>query len=175
MGTLDPLASGVLPVAIGKSTRLFDYLLDKEKIYEATFAFGYMTDSLDLEGNIVERSEKIPSEEEIESALADFSGEVMQVPPAFSAKFVDGKRSYKLARKGEAVQLPPKKVVINYVRKLCKISDNEYKFEISCKGGTYIRAIARDLGRNCGSCATMTSLVRKKSGIFEIENSVSAE
>ena len=101
MGTLDPLASGVLPVALGKSTRLFDFLLDKDKTYIATFAFGYETNTLDLEGEVIKRNEHIPAESELIAATERNTGEIMQVPPVFSAKCVNGKRSYQLARKGE--------------------------------------------------------------------------
>lgn len=175
MGTLDPLASGVLPVAIGKSTRLFGYLLDKEKEYIATVAFGYETDTLDLEGKIVKSSVVIPEQEEVERAARTLTGEIMQTPPIFSAKCVDGKRSYALARKGKEFSLPPKKVTIKSIEVLDRQSDNEYKIKIVCRGGTYIRAIARDLGVALNSCATMTSLKRTASGVFRIENSVSAE
>lgn len=175
MGTLDPLASGVLPVAIGKSTRLFDYLLDKDKVYIATFAFGYRTDTLDLEGKIEEESDFIPTEEKIKQECKNLIGDIMQVPPSYSAKCVNGKRSYELARKGKTVELPPKKVTISNLEMIEKLSENEYRFKIECKGGTYIRSIARDLGILCGSCATMTALERVQSGIFTIENSVSAE
>lgn len=175
MGTLDPLAGGVLPVAIGKSTRLFDYLLDKKKEYVATVAFGYMTDTLDLEGKTVLTSGVIPTEEQVKNACEKLVGEIMQVPPIFSAKCVNGKRSYELARKGVAVELPPKKVVISDIEVIGKTAENEYKIKIVCGGGTYIRSVARDLGYECGSCATMTSLVRTASGVFKIENSIKAE
>ncbi|MBQ7373572.1 MAG: tRNA pseudouridine(55) synthase TruB [Clostridia bacterium] len=175
MGTLDPLASGVLPVAIGKSTRLFDYLLDKKKVYVATFAFGYQTDTLDLEGKIEKTCDFIPDLERVVSESKKLVGDVMQVPPVFSAKCVKGKRSYELARKGEKVDLPPKKVTINSIEVLEQLSNNEFKVKIECKGGTYIRSIARDLGELCSSCATMTSLERVESGVFTIENSVNAE
>ena len=175
MGTLDPLANGVLPVALGKSTRLFDYLLDKDKTYVATFAFGYETDTLDLEGKVVRTSNYIPSEAELTEKFSALIGDIMQVPPVFSAKCVNGKRSYQLARKGEEFELPPKKVTINSIKLIDKVSDGEYRFEISCKGGTYIRSIVRDLAALCGTVGTMTDLVRTKSGVFEIENSVKAE
>ncbi len=175
MGTLDPLADGVLPVAIGKSTRLFDYLLDKNKEYVATVAFGFSTDSYDLEGEITQRSDVLPSDAELEAACKKLTGDIMQIPPIYSAKCVNGKRSYELARKGVAVELPPKKVTVKSIRVLDKISENEYKIKILCGGGTYIRAIARDLGLLCGTVATMTSLTRTASGIFRIENSVTAE
>ena len=175
MGTLDPLADGVLPVAIGKSTRLFDYLLDKDKEYVATVAFGFSTDSYDLEGEITQRSDVLPSDAELEAACKKLTGDIMQIPPIYSAKCVNGKRSYELARKGVAVELPPKKVTVKSIRVLDKISESEYKIKIVCGGGTYIRAIARDLGLLCGTVATMTSLTRTASGIFRIENSVTAE
>lgn len=175
MGTLDPLADGVLPVAIGKSTRLFDYLLDKNKEYVATVAFGFSTDSYDLEGEITQRSDVLPSDAEVEAACKKLTGDIMQIPPIYSAKCVNGKRSYELARKGVAVELPPKKVTVKSIRVLDKISESEYKIKIVCGGGTYIRAIARDLGLLCGTVATMTSLTRTASGIFRIENSVTAE
>ena len=174
MGTLDPLASGVLPVAIGKSTRLFDYLLDKKKEYIATFAFGYETDTLDLEGKVVKTSEVIPDKDELENACKKLTGEILQIPPAFSAKCVNGKRSYVLARKGVSVELPPKKVSV-YSLEIIERKENEYKIKIICGGGTYVRAIARDLGILCNSCATMTSLIRSASGIFRIENSIGVE
>ena len=175
MGTLYPLADGVLPVAIGKSTRLFDYLLDKDKEYVATVAFGFSTDSYDLEGEITQRSDVLPSDAELEAACKKLTGDIMQIPPIYSAKCVNGKRSYELARKGVAVELPPKKVTVKSIRVLDKISESEYKIKIVCGGGTYIRAIARDLGLLCGTVATMTSLTRTASGIFRIENSVTAE
>lgn len=175
MGTLDPLASGVLPVAIGKSTRLFDYLLDKKKVYVATFAFGYQTDTLDLEGKIEKNCDFIPNIERVVEESKKLVGDIMQVPPIYSAKCVKGKRSYELARKGESVTLPPKKVTINSIEILEQLSKNEFKLRIECKGGTYIRSIARDLGELCSSCATMTALERVESGVFTVENSVCAE
>ena len=175
MGTLDPLASGVLPVAIGKSTRLFDYLLDKDKVYIATFEFGYQTTTLDLEGETEFTSTYIPNLNEVLNALKKLTGEIMQIPPIYSAKCVGGKKGYKLARQGKQFELPPKKVLVNSIELLEVLSEKSYKIKISCKGGTYIRSICRDIGLICNSRATMTSLIREKSGIFSIENSVSAE
>lgn len=176
MGTLDPMASGVLPIAIGKSTRLFDYLLDKEKIYEAIFTFGYQTDTLDADGEVILNGGNIPSYNEILGVLNAQIGEIMQIPPAYSAKNVNGKRSYQLARQGVSVDLPPKKVIINDIS-LFKIDGDEksFKFIISCGGGTYIRSICRDIATSLSTYATMTSLKRVKSGLFTIENSVSVQ
>lgn len=171
MGTLDPLASGVLPVAIGQATRLFPFLLDKRKSYLADFDFSFTTPSLDLETEPSLTTDKRTTEEEILSVLPSLIGEVMQIPPAYSAKCVDGKRSYKLARRGVEVELQPKKVQIDDIRLVERISETCFRFEIDCRGGTYIRSIARDLGVALKLPATMTNLVRTRSGIFTIENS----
>ncbi len=175
MGTLDPLASGVLPVAIGKSARLFDFLLDKSKTYVADFAFGYETDTLDLEGKVIKTSPVIPTEEEIGKVLPSLCGDVDQIPPLFSAKCVNGKRGYELARKGKEFTLPPKRVHIEKIELLGRAEEGKYRFLIVCGGGTYIRSIARDIGEALGSCATMTDLVRKASGVFDMDSSVTAE
>ena len=175
IGTLDPLASGVLPVAIGKSARLFDFLLDKSKTYVADFAFGYETDTLDLEGKVIRTSPVIPAEEEIARVLPSLCGDVDQIPPLFSAKCVNGKRGYELARKGKEFTLPPKRVRIEKIELLGRTEENKYRFLIVCGGGTYIRSIARDIGKALGSCATMTDLVRRSSGIFDMDSSVTAE
>lgn len=175
MGTLDPLASGVLPVAIGKSTRLFDYLLDKKKVYVARFTFGYQTDTLDLEGKVEKTCDFIPDIERVKKESQKLVGEIMQIPPVYSAKCVNGKRSYELARRGEKVELPAKKVTVNSIEVLKQLSEAEFEIKIECKGGTYIRSIARDLGELCSSCATMTALERVESGVFTVQNSVRAE
>lgn len=175
MGTLDPLASGVLPVAIGQATRLFPFLLDKRKSYLADFDFSFTTPSLDLETEPYLTTDKKASEQEILSVLPSLIGEVMQIPPAYSAKCVDGKRSYKLARRGVEVELQPKKVRIDDIRLVDRLSETCFRFEIDCRGGTYIRSIARDLGAALSLPATMTNLVRTRSGIFTIENSFSLD
>ena len=175
MGTLDPLASGVLPVAIGQATRLFTFLLDKRKSYLADFDFSFTTPSLDLETEPYLTTEKRTNEKEILSVLPSLIGELMQIPPAYSAKCVDGKRSYKLARRGVEVELQPKKVRIDDIRLVDRLSETCFRFEIDCRGGTYIRSIARDLGAALSLPATMTNLVRTRSGIFTIENSFSLD
>ena len=172
MGTLDPMASGVLPVGLHKTSRLFDYLLDKTKRYIATFKFGVLTDTLDSTGNVIATSSVIPSKEQIQSKLTDFVGEISQIPPKYSAKCIDGKRGYELARKGVDFTLAPKIVTILDFKLTKQISDNEFEFTIDCKGGTYIRSLARDLGSSLGSMAIMTSLIRAKSGFFSLENGV---
>ena len=174
MGTLDPLAEGVLPLAVGKCTRLFDFLLDKTKVYIAEFTFGYQTDTLDRGGVVVKDGGNIPTFEEVKKALPSLIGKVMQIPPSFSAKNVGGQRSYALARRGIEVELKPKQVEIDGIEILSQ-NGNSFTFEITCKGGTYIRSICRDLAKELGTFATMTSLKRTKSGSFTLENSVSEE
>ena len=175
MGTLDPLASGVLPVAIGKSTRLFDFLLDKIKVYKAVFTFSYETDTLDRGGVIIKDGGRIPFLEDIKNVLPTLIGEVMQIPPIFSAKNVNGKRSYELARMGVNVELHPKKVVINNITIVKELEKGSFEFLIYCKGGTYIRSICRDIAYKLNTYATMTYLERLNSGVFSKENSFTLE
>ena len=173
MGTLDPMASGVLPVGIGKASRLFPYLLDKQKTYVAEFTFGYETDTLDNTGKTVADGGAIPARSEIEKALPFFIGEIEQMPPKFSAKCVDGRRGYELARKGVDFSLRAKKVIIDGFSLTEERENGAFLFEITCKGGTYIRSLCRDLAHKLGTKATMTALIRTKSGVFDIENAVS--
>lgn len=175
MGTLDPMASGVLPVAVGNACRLFDYFLDKRKTYVARFEFGTDSDTLDTTGTLLKTGGYVPSENEIQACLPEICGEVMQVAPKYSAKNIGGKRCYQLARAGIEFELPSKKVNIYSVKLLDRINKNTFSFEIECGGGTYIRSIARDLGAKLNTCAVMSGLVRTKSGIFSIENSVATE
>lgn len=172
MGTLDPMASGVLPVAIGNAARLFDYFLNKNKTYIARFKFGIDTDTLDTTGKITSDSGIVPTAGQIQSVLSEFIGEIDQIPPKYSAKNVGGKRGYQLARDGVQFELPSKKVRIDGIKLIEKTADDEYSFEIDCGGGTYIRSIARDLGARLNTCAVMSALVRTKSGPFKLENSV---
>ncbi|MBO5068214.1 MAG: tRNA pseudouridine(55) synthase TruB [Clostridia bacterium] len=175
MGTLDPMAEGVLPVGIGKTSRLFQYLLDKEKTYVARFIFGYTTDTLDVTGTVTERTDVVPDINIIQSVLGDFIGEIDQIPPKYSAKCIDGKRGYELARKGVDFELAPKKVTILDLVCLGKTGENEYEFVIKCKGGTYIRSLARDIAEKCGSLGVMSKLNRTACGVFDYSNGVSVE
>lgn len=175
MGTLDPMASGVLPVAVGNASRLFDYFLDKSKTYIATFLFGYDSDTLDTTGNLIKTGEYVPEEREINNILHSFTGEILQLPPKYSAKCVNGVRGYQLARKGIDFELKPKAVKINYIKSLGKVNENSFKFEINCGGGTYIRSLARDIAAKLSTHAVMSGLVRTSSGIFNIENAVQTE
>ena len=175
MGTLDPMADGVLPVGIGKTSRLFQYLLDKEKTYIARFIFGHTTDTLDITGQITEKTDIIPTIEQIKSVLPNFIGEIEQMPPKYSAKCINGKRGYQLARQGIEFELQPKKVTILDLQCLSQISENEFEFRIDCKGGTYIRSLARDIGLSCGSLGVMSALSRTACGIFNYSNGVALD
>ncbi len=175
MGTLDPLASGVLPVGVGNATRLFNYFLEKRKTYLAEFTFGVDADTLDSTGTLVYGG-YVPNEREIEGVLSSLCGEVLQVPPKYSAKNVNGKRGYELARAGIDFELAPKKVQIYSVRLLGKgEGENSFRFEIECGGGTYIRSIARDMALALDTKAVMSALRRVKSGVFSIQNAVPYE
>ncbi len=175
MGTLDPMASGVLPVAIGKTCRLFDYLLDKKKTYVATFKFGVLTDTLDTTGTVTKTTGNIPSKEKILNKLDNFVGEIDQVPPKYSAKCVNGTKGYNLARHGVDFSLAPKKVTVISFKMAEQVSDTEYKFIVECKGGTYIRSLARDLGYATDSLAVMSALERTEAVVFNYENAVSLD
>ena len=171
MGTLDPLACGVLPVGIGNAARLFDYFLQKEKRYSARFVFGATTDTLDREGEIV-RGGRVPSAEEIASALPAFLGEIMQTPPRYSAVSVNGRRGYDLARSGQDFELSAKKVKIASFTLREQTALDEFAFDIVCGGGTYIRSLARDLAEALGTKGYMSYLCRTASGVFTCETSV---
>lgn len=171
MGTLDPLACGVLPVGIGNAARLFDYFLQKEKRYSARFVFGATTDTLDREGEIV-RGGRVPSAEEIAAALPAFLGEIMQTPPRYSAVSVNGRRGYDLARSGQDFELSAKKVKIVSFTLREQTAPDEFAFDIVCGGGTYIRSLARDLAEALGTKGYMSYLCRTASGVFTCETSV---
>ena len=128
MGTLDPLACGILPIAVGKATRLFDYSLDKKKRYTAIFDFGYSTDTLDIEGVKEKECGVIPTIEQIKSAMHKLIGEIDQIPPKYSAKCIDGKRGYQLARKGVEFELAPKKVTVLSAECLRQTDEDEFEF-----------------------------------------------
>lgn len=174
-GTLDPLATGVLVVAIGKATRLVPSVHDQRKTYLATFLLGRRSDSDDTETE-VEVYEETPvlDEPTIEAALREFIGPISQVPPAYSAVKVGGRRAYKLARAGQDLDLKPRTVEIDSIQ-LLDWDSPRLKLEIVCSGGTYIRSLGRDLGQRLGSCGVMSGLVRTRVGPFAIEAAVPLE
>ena len=175
MGTLDPMASGVLPIGLGKTSRLFQYLLDKVKTYRTRVIFGYSTDTLDVTGKKDGETCIVPTKEQIEQILPSFIGEIEQMPPKFSAKCIDGKRGYELARSGVDFELKPKRVTILDIKLVGQTAENEFEFTVDCKGGTYIRSIARDLGLKLNTLGVMSYLRRERCGIFDLSNGVTIE
>ncbi len=173
MGTLDPMASGVLPIGIGNACRLFDYFLTKKKRYVATFRFGQDSDTLDITGQVVDCG-SVPTLAQVQSVLPRFIGDIMQVPPNYSAKSVNGKRGYQLAREGVEFSLPAKQVTIDSLT-TTQCAENEFCVEIVCGGGTYVRSLGRDIAAELGTHAIMSSLIRTQSGAFDIKTAVSTE
>jgi len=167
LGTLDPMATGVLLVTVGKATKLFDLMQEKTKTYVATFEFGYETDTLDVTGKIIKKFDEIPNEQQIISILPQFIGKISQVPPKFSAKSVNGKRAYEMARQNIDFELKPKVVTIKNI-KFISFNENKLTLEIECGSGTYIRSIGRDIAHSLNSLATMTALIRTKVDNFDL-------
>ena len=171
-GTLDPFAEGVLPICIGKATRLIEFLED-EKAYIGTVQFGKSTDTYDIDGKIINTSEKQITFEDLENALKDFRGEIEQTPPIYSAIKINGKKLYEYAREGKDVEIKPRKVCI---QKLEILSFDEIKQQaelyIECSKGTYIRSIANDLGLALQAYGYLTKLVRVKAGKFTLRESI---
>ena len=174
LGTLDPGASGVLPIAVGQATRLFNFLTDKVKLYRAFFTFGKTTDTLDSYGQVLATS-RVPTLAELQEVLPKLTGEIEQLPPAYSAISVNGVRSYKLAREGVDVQLKLRKVTVYGFDFVRQASSDTFVFDIKCSAGTYIRALARDLAALCGAVAYMSGLIRLQSGIFDISSALTLD
>lgn len=173
-GTLDPMATGVLPVMLGGATRFLDYLPDSDKGYRATFELGKTTDTLDITGNVTGEYEVNVNRGEVEAALDEFRGEISQLPPMYSAVSVDGKRLYELARQGVEVERESRKVCIKKLE-LVTSKDNEYTIDVICSKGTYIRTLIDDLGRILGCGAVMTSLQRTLAMGFELDSCVTLD
>ncbi|MBR2339283.1 MAG: tRNA pseudouridine(55) synthase TruB [Clostridia bacterium] len=168
-GTLDPMATGVLPVMLGKASRASDFLMESKKHYIATMRLGIETDTEDITGTVLSECEKIPSEDEVLLAAGRMVGEIMQIPPMYSAIKVGGKKLMDLARDGKTVEREPRKITV-YSLSAEKISDSEYRLDIECSKGTYIRTVCADIGRALGCGAAMSSLMRAESAGFCIEN-----
>jgi tRNA pseudouridine55 synthase len=174
-GTLDPLATGVLPIAFGEATKTVAHVVDCEKTYDFTIRWGVETDSDDAEGQPVRTSGERPSREAIEAALPAFIGDIMQVPPCYSAIKVDGERAYDLARDGDVVELTPRPVSVYELEIEEAISPELTRLICACGKGTYVRSIARDLGRALGCYGHIAALRRTSVGPFDEENAISLE
>ncbi len=174
-GTLDPMAAGVLPVALGKATRMLEYMDNTDKSYKAEVTFGYSTDTGDDTGNIVQEAEyTMPTEADIKKALEKFHGEIKQRPPMYSAIRINGEKAYNLARKNIEVEMPERTVTI-YEINFQEMTKNGFVFEVKCSKGTYIRSLCMDIGKELGILATMSFLVREHVGVFTLENACTTE
>lgn len=174
-GTLDPLATGILPIALGEATKTVPFLMDADKAYRFTIAWGRSTTTLDREGEVTATSDVRPTRDQVEAALPAFVGEIQQVPPAFSAIKVDGERAYDLARAGEAVELAARPVTIHSAR-VSDVPDADHvEIEVECGKGTYVRSIVRDLAAALGAEAHVAALRRTRVGPFGEDRAISLE
>ena len=175
-GTLDPAAAGVLPIALGKATRMLEYMDDVDKSYTAEVTFGYATDSGDDTGKVIEEmsSYELPTEDAIKGALETFRGEIKQRPPMYSAVRINGQKAYNLARKNIEVEMPERTVFIHDI-KFHEMKKNGFVFSVKCSKGTYIRSLCIDIGKKLGIPTVMSFLVRTHVGKFKLENAWTTE
>ena len=170
-GTLDPDAEGVLPICLGKATRVCDLLTDKDKVYEAVMLLGKSTDTQDVSGEIIEKSVVVPTNEEIEKAIHSFVGKQKQIPPMYSALKVNGKKLYDYARAGIEIERKSREVTI-YEIKIVSIEQPRVTFRVRCSKGTYIRTLCKDIGEKLGCGACMDELKRTMVGRFELKDAL---
>lgn len=174
-GTLDPLATGVLPIALGEATKLAGRMLDASKSYLFAVRFGSETDTLDLEGKVIATSDVRPDQAEVEGVLAQFTGPIEQVPPIYSALKVDGERAYDLARAGQEVEMKTRAVTVFELRLDRFDAEEGATLLAHVSKGTYIRSLARDIARALGTCGTVTLLRRVKAGPFDLSQAISLD
>ncbi len=173
-GTLDPAAAGVLPVCTGKATKAIEFLMNKDKVYRAELTLGIETDTQDGTGRVIRKKEVSVSESRIEDALKSFVGSYNQIPPMYSALKVDGKKLYELARSGIEVERNAREVKVHFVN-ILDVKSNRVIFDVGCSKGTYIRTLCSDIGEKLGCGGHMSFLVRTKSGVFNISDSLTLE
>ncbi len=173
-GTLDPNAEGVLPICVGRSTKACDMLTFSDKEYVATVKLGISTDTYDIWGTVTKTAEADITKEELENAISGFTGEIEQLPPMYSAIKQNGKKLYELAREGIEVERKKRKITI-YECELLSFENDTFAIRVLCSKGTYIRSLCHDIGEVLGCGAAMTSLVRTKSSVFDIENSLTLD
>ncbi|WP_342640723.1 tRNA pseudouridine(55) synthase TruB [Rhodoligotrophos ferricapiens] len=174
-GTLDPLATGLLPIALGEATKTVPYVVEGRKVYRFTVQWGQETNTDDIEGEVVAENAKRPSPEEVDDILDDFLGVIMQTPPQFSAIKIAGERAYDLARSGENVVIAPREVVIDRLDLVEILDDDQFVFEAECGPGTYVRALARDMGRQLGCYGHVVALRRLRVGPLGETDMISLE
>lgn len=170
-GTLDPNAEGVLPICVGRSTKVSDMLMFSDKEYIAEVQLGIITDTYDVWGNVMEKKNVDVSEAQLRAVVSEFTGEIMQVPPMYSAIKQNGKKLYELARSGVEVERKPRKITI-YEAEILSFDNDAFKIRFKCSKGTYIRSLCHDIGLHVGCGACMTSLVRTASSVFELKNAL---
>ena len=174
-GTLDPLATGILPIALGEATKTVPFLVDADKTYRFTIAWGQTTATFDREGEVLAQSDVRPTADQVADILPRFVGEIEQIPPAYSAIKVDGERAYDLARAGEVVELAARKVTIFAARLVEALDVDHVTLEIDCGKGTYVRALVRDIAEMLGACGHVSALRRTRVGGFSDANAVTLE
>jgi tRNA pseudouridine55 synthase len=176
-GTLDPLATGVLPICIGKGTRAAEFLTEGKKTYLATFLLGIVTDTEDITGTVLEKKPPAAGKQQVEEVLKDFIGDIKQIPPMYSAIKKEGKKLYELARAGITVERRPRLIRIDKIELVDNpnLKEAEYQIRVVCQKGTYIRTLCADIGKKLGCGAVMTSLCRERNGIFTRENAVTLD
>lgn len=170
-GTLDPFATGVLPIAFGEATKLVPFVTNGKKEYEFVLKFGEQTSTDDTEGEVIARSDKIPTRDEITAVLPQFIGTITQVPPMYSAIRINGQQAYKLARKGTQVEMPARQVEI-YALELLEKYDDSAKFKVECSKGTYVRTLGKDIAQKLGTVGHLIELRRTKCGNFSIKDTI---
>ena len=174
-GTLDPLATGILPIALGEATKTVSFLMDADKAYRFTIEWGRTTASFDREGATTATSDVRPTREQVEAVLPEFIGDIQQIPPAFSAVKVDGERAYDLARAGETVELKARQISI-YDARVIDVPDADHiEIAVECGKGTYVRAIVRDIAERLGACAHVSALRRTRVGPFDEDSAITLE
>lgn len=174
-GTLDPMATGVLPIALGEATKCLPYIEDVDKEYTFTIRWGEETDTLDAEGKITNTNPHRPTENDIQNILKNFTGEITQIPPKFSAIKINGQRAYDLARAGEDVNIKPRTITIHNLA-LTAIMDRDHAaFRVTCSKGTYIRTLASDMAVSLGTLGHLTQLCRSRVGKFPLNDTISLE
>lgn len=175
LGTLDVLGEGLLLVTIGKATKLFDYFLNKDKVYKTIFKFGETSDTLDLEGEITNRDDKVVTIDMIERVIPSFIGKQAQMPPSYSAKKIHGRKAYELAREGKDVKLKTKNIEIYDLKCTRELDKNTFEFLVHCSSGTYIRSLCRDIASSLSTYGIMYAIQRTKCGGFDIKDSYTLE
>lgn len=175
-GTLDPMATGVLPVCVGKATKAVEFIMGQDKEYIATFKLGVVSDTQDITGRLIAVEHKKASVDDVKAVLNGFVGQISQIPPMYSAVKKDGVKLYKMARKGIEIEREPRDIFIRYIKLLSyDLENDEYTIFVGCSKGTYIRTLCHDIGQRLNSGAVMTKLLRTKTGMFELQDTITLD